>query len=146
MRGRQPTDITGPGAGWLAVRGIRPTARILRSDKPWLPMTIRSVQSAFHLLSACPFEYCGSPAPTLAHDGIRIMEASPAKPTLQSEITCPECGHAETETMAEDACQWFYDCKQCGATLRPKPGDCCVFCSYGTVPCPPVQTGRDCCS
>jgi hypothetical protein len=23
--------------------------------------------------------------------------------------------------------------------LRPEPGDCCVFCSYGSVPCPPVQ-------
>ena len=27
----------------------------------------------------------------------------------------------------------------CGALLRPKPGDCCVFCSFGTVPCPLVQ-------
>jgi hypothetical protein len=23
--------------------------------------------------------------------------------------------------------------------LRPKPGDCCVFCSYGSVKCPPQQ-------
>ena len=29
-----------------------------------------------------------------------------------------------------------------GAALRPKPGDCCVFCSYGSVPCPPVQMER----
>jgi len=34
---------------------------------------------------------------------------------LESEITCPECGHRETETMPTDACQWFYDCKACGA-------------------------------
>jgi len=27
----------------------------------------------------------------------------------------------------------------CGARLKPKPGDCCVFCSYGSVPCPPIQ-------
>ena len=26
-------------------------------------------------------------------------------------------------------------------TKLPKPGDCCVFCSYATVPCPPVQVG-----
>jgi hypothetical protein len=26
--------------------------------------------------------------------------------------------------------------------LRPKQGDCCVFCSYGTVPCPPVQEAK----
>ncbi|MFN3988266.1 MAG: GDCCVxC domain-containing (seleno)protein [Rhodocyclaceae bacterium] len=29
--------------------------------------------------------------------------------------------------------------------MRPKPGDCCVFCSWGTVACPPVQAGRGCC-
>ena len=57
----------------------------------------------------------------------------------QSTITCPKCGHRETETMPTDACQWFYDCKGCGEVLRPKPGDCCVFCSYGTVACPPIQ-------
>jgi hypothetical protein len=47
--------------------------------------------------------------------------------------------------MPTDACQWFYDCKGCGAVLGPKAGDCCVFCSYGTVPCPPVQAGDGCC-
>ncbi|MDD2796322.1 MAG: GDCCVxC domain-containing (seleno)protein [Acidocella sp.] len=26
--------------------------------------------------------------------------------------------------------------------LRPKPGDCCVLCSYGSVPCPPIQLER----
>lgn len=48
--------------------------------------------------------------------------------------------------MPTDACQWFYDCKGCGALLKPKAGDCCVFCSYGNVPCPPIQTGNDCCA
>nr|WP_299019146.1 GDCCVxC domain-containing (seleno)protein [uncultured Tepidimonas sp.] len=29
---------------------------------------------------------------------------------------------------------------------RPRPGDCCVYCSYGTSPCPPVQaSGRTGC-
>ena len=46
--------------------------------------------------------------------------------------------------MPADACQYFYDCKGCGERLKPKPGDCCVFCSYGSVPCPPVQAGRGC--
>ncbi|HEX3918034.1 MAG TPA: GDCCVxC domain-containing (seleno)protein [Caulobacteraceae bacterium] len=41
--------------------------------------------------------------------------------------------------MPTDACQYFYDCQGCGAVLKPKAGDCCVFCSYGEVPCPPVQ-------
>lgn len=47
-----------------------------------------------------------------------------------------------TETVPTNACQWFYDCKECGTVLRPGPGDCCVFCSYGTVACPPVQLSR----
>ena len=54
-----------------------------------------------------------------------------------SEIVCPHCGCAKTEVMATDACRVFYECSRCGARLRPKPGDCCVFCSYGSVPCPP---------
>ena len=64
---------------------------------------------------------------------------------LESEISCPECGHRETETMPTDACQWYYDCKACGALLKPKKGNCCVFCSYGTVACPPVQQGDRSC-
>lgn len=62
----------------------------------------------------------------------------------RSEIACPECGHRAVETMPTDACQWLYDCTGCGALLKPKPGDCCVFCSYGTVPCPPVQAAGRC--
>jgi hypothetical protein len=47
--------------------------------------------------------------------------------------------------MPMDACQFFYDCRGCGALLQPKPGDCCVFCSYGSVPCPPIQLESACC-
>jgi DNA-directed RNA polymerase subunit RPC12/RpoP len=71
---------------------------------------------------------------------------------LTSTIRCPKCGGRTTETMATDACQFFYDCTHCGAVLRPLPGDCCVFCSYADVPCPPVQEAREaggnegCCS
>lgn len=66
---------------------------------------------------------------------------------LKSTITCPECGHQETETMPIDACQWFYNCKSCGTTLKPKNGDCCVFCSFGSVSCPSIQRGDgSCCS
>jgi hypothetical protein len=60
----------------------------------------------------------------------------------RSTITCPHCGHRSVETMPADACQYFYDCPGCGALLKPRPGDCCVFCSYGTVPCPPIQAAR----
>jgi hypothetical protein len=51
----------------------------------------------------------------------------------------------KTETMPTHACQFFYECEQCHVVLRPKPGDCCVYCSYGTVPCPPVQQQARCC-
>jgi hypothetical protein len=58
---------------------------------------------------------------------------------LTSTITCPACGHRAVETMPTDACQQFYRCKGCGALLRPMANECCVFCSYGDVPCPPRQ-------
>jgi hypothetical protein len=64
---------------------------------------------------------------------------SQAGPVLESEITCPKCRLRRKETMATDACQFFYECTGCGALLRPKAGDCCVFCSYGSVKCPPAQ-------
>jgi hypothetical protein len=60
----------------------------------------------------------------------------------QSVITCPDCEHSTTETMPSDACRIFYECRSCGAMLRPRPGDCCVFCSYGSIPCPPVQAEK----
>ena len=62
----------------------------------------------------------------------------------RSEITCPACGHRQVATMPTDACRFFYACAGCGRVLRPKPGDCCVFCSYGSVPCPPVQAEKSC--
>ncbi len=61
---------------------------------------------------------------------------------LISELTCPQCGHKSRETMPTDSCQYFYECQGCGALLKPLQGDCCVFCSYGTVPCPPIQLAR----
>ena len=61
-----------------------------------------------------------------------------------STIACPHCGHRKEETMPVDACQFFYDCEGCGRLLRPKDGDCCVFCSFGSVACPPKQQGVGC--
>jgi hypothetical protein len=69
-----------------------------------------------------------------------------SEPLLQSVITCPSCGHETEETMPTNACLFFYDCPHCNARLKPKNGDCCVFCSYGSVPCPPIQVGENCCA
>ncbi|WP_282437122.1 GDCCVxC domain-containing (seleno)protein [Vibrio amylolyticus] len=62
--------------------------------------------------------------------------------TLISEITCPNCGHKKIESMPTNACQYFYECERCHQLLKPLAEDCCVFCSYGTVPCPPVQLNQ----
>ena len=62
----------------------------------------------------------------------------------ESMLTCPKCGHQATETMPTDGYQFFYDCKGCGERLKPLPGECCVFCSYGSVPCPPIQANASC--
>ncbi|MGX1024233.1 GDCCVxC domain-containing (seleno)protein [Flavobacterium sp. CS20] len=63
---------------------------------------------------------------------------------LTSTITCPKCGHQKEETMPENACEFFYKCENCNEILKPKENDCCVYCSYGSQPCPPVQKNQSC--
>lgn len=65
--------------------------------------------------------------------------------TVNSTITCPQCGHQKEEIMPTDACVYFYKCENCKTLLKPNQGDCCVFCSFGTVKCPPIQAGEHCC-
>jgi hypothetical protein len=62
---------------------------------------------------------------------------------LISTLKCPRCGGEREEQMPTDACQFFYECTHCGEVLRPLSGDCCVFCSYGTVVCPSMQARSD---
>ena len=66
-----------------------------------------------------------------------------SKVVLESVLTCPHCGFAKPESMPTDVCQFYYECGNCKTLLRPKPGDCCVFCSFGSVKCPSIQQ-RDC--
>jgi len=47
--------------------------------------------------------------------------------------------------MPENSCQFFYECESCGTVLKPEKGDCCVYCSYGSVACPPVQWEKGYC-
>ncbi|WP_321790316.1 GDCCVxC domain-containing (seleno)protein [Burkholderia pyrrocinia] len=65
---------------------------------------------------------------------------------LASMLTCPLCGHAVELDMPTDACLFFYECEHCHTRLRPLPGDCCVFCSYGSTKCPPIQVTQCSCS
>ncbi|HKI88454.1 MAG TPA: GDCCVxC domain-containing (seleno)protein [Draconibacterium sp.] len=64
---------------------------------------------------------------------------------LKSVITCPECSFQKEEIMPENSCQFFYECSNCKAIIKSLPGHCCVFCSYGSVECPPKQEGKKCC-
>ena len=64
---------------------------------------------------------------------------------LQSTLTCPRCGFRKEETMPTDACLFFYECENCKTLLKPNAGDCCVFCSFGSVKCPPIQEQASCC-
>ena len=96
--------------------------------------------------STCPIGWCRGVRSILSCAQLahlcREKHHSQTDMNTQSTITCPKCGHQAIERMPRDACQIVYDCKRCGERLRPKPGDCCVFCSYASVPCPPVQSDR----
>lgn len=67
------------------------------------------------------------------------------KVELSTTLTCPNCGFTKAEMMPTDACQYFYECHHCKQILKPNQGDCCVYCSYGSVKCPPIQAGEHCC-
>ncbi|MEK7571647.1 MAG: GDCCVxC domain-containing (seleno)protein [Patescibacteria group bacterium] len=54
-------------------------------------------------------------------------------------LTCPLCGEQQEAEMPKNACQHFYKCAKCGQVMKPKEGDCCVFCSYADSKCPPKQ-------
>ena len=65
---------------------------------------------------------------------------------LESNLTCPICNYTKQEIMPTNAYQYFYECENCHTLLKSKEGDCCVYCSYGSIPCPPVQeAGENCC-
>jgi hypothetical protein len=63
---------------------------------------------------------------------------------LPVTIICPACQHAAVEAMPIDRCVYFYECPGCGMIVKPKPGDCCVYCSYGDKRCPFMQNSTLC--
>jgi hypothetical protein len=72
----------------------------------------------------------------------RSMMRCLKRPILHSVLTCPSCGFRQAERMPTNACLFFWECPRGGARVRPLDGDCCVFCSYGSLPCPSMQFGR----
>ena len=63
-----------------------------------------------------------------------------SNPSLNADAPRRACGPSIV------ACVFFHECVGCHARLRAKPGDCCVFCSYGSVKCPPMQELTPCCA
>ncbi len=65
----------------------------------------------------------------------------------QSIITCPHCSFQQEESMPANVGICLWECPQCQTVVKSKPSDCCIFCAYGTVPCPPVQMNApgNCC-
>jgi hypothetical protein len=61
------------------------------------------------------------------------------KVKTKAKLKCPKCGFVQEAEMPIDACQYFFKCVNCGGMLKPKEGNCCVFCSYADTPCPPEQ-------
>lgn len=59
-----------------------------------------------------------------------------------STVTCPACGHRQAEEMPGPL--WQLACARCGHVMHPPPGECCVFCAYGDVPCPDAQIAGSC--
>jgi hypothetical protein len=51
---------------------------------------------------------------------IRIGAMTMRDLVLESVLTCPKCAFASAESMSTDACQFFYECKGCGAVLKPQ--------------------------
>jgi hypothetical protein len=89
-----------------------------------------------------PAWYPGKPETVIDDkaDTLEVLALDPRKAVLhETTLTCPSCGFRKDETMPEDQCVYFYTCTHCGKVLKPIFGDCCVFCSYGSLVCPSEQ-------
>lgn len=127
-------------------------AFILATSCCWLPALIIGLGGASTMLafSSSLEEYSGLfmiiAGILVSFGGYQYYKSKRMKTViLESIITCPKCNHSKNEVMPTTACQYFYECEKCNEVLKPLEGDCCVFCSYGTVACPPIQEGVNCC-
>jgi hypothetical protein len=138
-------------SGWLASGLLAFLAPFLCCIAPILALVFgaSAAASASTFTNRYRWLFFGLAAVSFGYAGWKLIYKKRQKTglsNLQSLLTCPRCGHQKIETMPTNACQFFYECENCNALLKPKPGDCCVFCSYGTVKCPPVQAGdKNCC-
>ena len=138
-------------SGWLASGVLALLAPFICCIGPILALVFGASAAASAIAFAEQYRWLffGLAAVSIGYAGWKLFfqkRRRIAQPVLLSKLTCPHCGHQKTETMPTDACQFFYECEGCKVILKPVAGDCCVFCSYGTVKCPPVQLGdTNCC-
>ncbi|MGB0846810.1 MAG: GDCCVxC domain-containing (seleno)protein [Thiolinea sp.] len=59
---------------------------------------------------------------------------------LECTLTCPSCQTKESLTMVQGRSESFFTCTHCSTTHLTKLGECCIYCSYGTVSCPTIQS------
>jgi hypothetical protein len=135
------------GLALITLAGLALSARKHRDYAPLIVGTLGCLNLAYHLYweASLPALYGGLAGLLAAAAWNYVSTRRGRQPVLQSIITCPHCGHRSEETMPTDACLFFYDCVGCGTRLKPKMGHCCVFCSFGSVPCPPIQMDESCC-
>ncbi|WP_285896681.1 GDCCVxC domain-containing (seleno)protein [Polynucleobacter corsicus] len=55
--------------------------------------------------------------------------------TVLTTITCPDCCGQETLEISQGYSQHLYRCPSCSTILKPRSGDCCIFCSFGSQDC-----------
>jgi hypothetical protein len=107
QRARRPTTRVAPlrpSRRLRAVRPVRAAAELTRCAR------LRSPQDAYAAVAS------QGAAEGLEATRWRLWVQ---RVVLDSVLTCPSCGVHATETMPEDACQYFYDCTGCGVRLRP---------------------------
>ncbi len=61
--------------------------------------------------------------------------------SLDSVITCYSCGsmHQEIMSQRKRTPMLSYSCSDCGENLEVTPQDQCIYCTYGSNPCPATQ-------
>lgn len=136
------------GFALLSLVGLALSARRHRDFAPLIVGALSCANLAYHFYweFSLPALYVGLFGLLAATLWNFLSTRRGRQSVLQSTITCPKCGHRVEETMPTNACLFFYDCPACHARLKPLEGDCCVFCSYGSVSCPPIQKGESCCA
>jgi hypothetical protein len=63
--------------------------------------------------------------------------------TKECIIKCPHCKAEQETLMPNNSNQIAFVCSACRKTMLIAEGDCCVFCSYGSIKCLPKQANLE---